>query len=92
MAQKVSFTPDQPHIPDDHPTQRYFLHSRDARVMRFSQHAEAQLTLDIQDRETNRASFTLVLSAEACEQLAGALLDAAHDLRVHKACGIRVPA
>jgi hypothetical protein len=92
MAQKVSFTPDAPHIPEDFPHHRYFLHNRDTRVLRFANRHKAQITIDIQDPDTSHASFTFVLSAEACEQLAGALLDAAHDLRTNKASATQVAA
>jgi len=85
MAQKVTWTPDPPQISQSHPEHRHFMRGDHVRVMRFANGREAKLSIFVDGRSKNRAQITVELDSMECEQLAGALLDAAHDIRTIKA-------
>jgi hypothetical protein len=98
MAQQFTHTPRPPQIPDGHPAQRYFKRTDVAtddrvQVMRFEQHNQAGLEIDFQTRNGRQISnVTALLTADECESVARALLDAAHDLRTHNSLDLMVRA
>ena len=85
MAQQFTHTPRLPEIPTGHEQQRYFIRHLVRDVMRWGQKDTAQITLESTD---GLISHTQYLKANECEELARALLDAAHDLRTHKAAAL----
>lgn len=79
---KFTHTPQPPQIIEGYGDMRYFIRHSDRRVLRFANENHAKIMVESVD---GMARLTQHLMASECEELARALLDAAHDLRTHKA-------
>lgn len=88
MAQQFTHTPAPPEEPASHPNQRWFLRGlsqgNNCSVYRAAEASVAQLGIRMIER-SGTVLLDANLTADQCEQLARALLDAAHDLRSHPA-------
>jgi hypothetical protein len=90
MAPQFVHTAKPANVPASHPDQRYFKRTSEGDdctgVFRSAKHNTAELEISFYgDRLKRTVSVTAELSANQCEFLARALLDAAHDLRTNSA-------
>jgi hypothetical protein len=88
MAQQFTHTAKPPQIPDSHPHQRWFKRRGDDtmghHICRMADDDTVDLSTHIHIGGSS-ASTRAQLTADECEELARALLDAAADLRAHTA-------
>ena len=81
-------TPRPPTVWETHPTPRYFFkpthwpHRSVVSLMRHADELRAKLTLQV-NHDNASTAMSQRLTADECERLGLALLDAAHDLRAH---------
>jgi len=92
MAQQFTHLVRPPQVSDSHPLQRYFKRSRNedgddaTTVMRFAKRDKAEIDVSLYgSRFGQSVEVRTDLTADQCEHLARALLDAAHDLRTYSA-------
>jgi hypothetical protein len=90
MAQQFTHTAKPATVPTSHPDQRYFKRTTEGDgctgVFRSARQNAAELEIAFYGERFKQAvSVTAELSADQCEALARALLDAAHDLRTNTA-------
>jgi hypothetical protein len=92
MAQQFTHLARPPQVSDSHPLQRYFKRSSNedgdnaTTVMRFAGRDTAEIDVGFYGPNLGQAvDVRTDLTADQCEHLARALLDAAHDLRTHSA-------
>lgn len=92
MTQQFTHTPAPPMVPASHPNQRWFLRGvsqgNTCSVFRATEMAVAELGIHAVEK---RHAFNIdaYLTADQCEQLARALIDAAHDLRTNPAAMLK---
>lgn len=86
--QQFTHTARPPEIPDGHPLQRHFKREiggngdPNTKVFRFAHRDTAQLQVEFYANQfSEQVNVSTNLTADECEHLARALLDAAHDLR-----------